>query len=119
MKKNRRISAERKEINESGVLPEQVLVAWGTLAKLPQKGKGLLPGISQAGQAKGHGPGSREGLVGAQPSHQSSPVSGIRTSRCLSQSLCQVVLPTALRKDFTFSVSCRSDNHCHKALLGP
>lgn len=30
-----------------------------------------------------------------------------------------MILPTALRKDFTFSVSCRSDaHHCHKALLG-
>lgn len=64
MKKNGRISAERKEINKTGVLPEQVLVAWGTLAKLPKKGKGLLPGISQGGQAKGHWPGSTDqGLV--------------------------------------------------------
>lgn len=71
MKKNRRISTERKELSESSILPEQVLVAWGTRAKLPKKGKGLLPRIHQADQAKGHWPGSRaHGLVGAQSSTQ-------------------------------------------------
>lgn len=39
MKNNRRISTERKELSESSILPEQVLVAWGTEQSCPRREK--------------------------------------------------------------------------------